>query len=242
MPTDTDVRNLVINVLTQAEYEGIVNPSDTELYITDAPTNYVLTNNAQTISGEKTFSAYALIKQSLSMDIDTNPASAIGNQMQYVDGNGVVYNFIQSAQFPDGRVQMGFAAKARSANSFAELGIYANADGSSYTYCPPSANINSIVTTTGVAVNADYVRYQFGNVLKIVTGRITSATAQADYTFNYGITFNATPVVVFGRRTGATTTSVTTQCWVRGTPGTSNCKIYSNSTSAWSAEVIAIGY
>lgn len=240
MPTDTDVRNLVINVLTQAEYEGIVHPSDTEMYMTDAPTNYVTTNTAQTISGGKAFTGN-LTKKSTTLDIDV-PNGVQANQVLFKDKNDVIYNFIQSAQFANGLTQFGLACRGASTNSFTELGLYQMPDGTSYTYCSPSAQTNSIVTTLGVAVNADYVRYQLGNALKIVTGRITSATAQSDYTFNYGVTFIATPVVVFGRRTNTTTTSVTTQCWVRGTPGTSSCKIYSNSTSAWSAEVIVIGY
>lgn len=32
--TDTNVQNLIINKLTKAQYEGIENPSDTELYLT----------------------------------------------------------------------------------------------------------------------------------------------------------------------------------------------------------------
>ena len=33
MPTDTNVNNLVINVLSQSQYDGITTPSGTELYL-----------------------------------------------------------------------------------------------------------------------------------------------------------------------------------------------------------------
>ena len=41
MTTDTTVSNLIINKLTQQQYDGIVNPSDTELYmVTDGQISY----------------------------------------------------------------------------------------------------------------------------------------------------------------------------------------------------------
>lgn len=81
MSTDTSVTELVINKLTKTQFEGIQNPSDTELYVvtdasysyndlSDKPDNIVTTDTNQDITGVKTFVGDKRIKLEQSQSSD----------------------------------------------------------------------------------------------------------------------------------------------------------------------------
>ena len=71
MPTDNTVNNLIINTMTQAQFEEIISPSNTELYfVEEVETNtyaqdseVVHKTGTETISGDKTFTGAAILNK-----------------------------------------------------------------------------------------------------------------------------------------------------------------------------------
>ena len=69
MSTDTNVTQLIINTMTKAQYEGIENPSETELYFVEENEENLYALDAQvvhksgteTIDGDKTFTGSVVL-------------------------------------------------------------------------------------------------------------------------------------------------------------------------------------
>lgn len=106
----------------------------------------------QTITGPKGFSG-GLFKNSTTIDINTNPSTPQNNQIWFRDKNGVSYATLQTNQMTDGTLAFNLAGKARSANSFASMGLILNPDGTATTQAPTpplDSNNTNIATTAWV--------------------------------------------------------------------------------------------
>lgn len=90
MPQDTNVQNLIINKLTQAQYNSIANPSDTELYLT--PDTSVDINASNLSSQGMSYIA------SMGMPSDTiiNLTLGASGTTYTVPANGWVYSRVYS--------------------------------------------------------------------------------------------------------------------------------------------------
>ena len=179
------------------------------------PTNLVTTDTAQAISGLKTLTNQ-LYKKSTTIDIDT-PDGVKADAIYFFDKNDVLYSFLQAAQFANGQVQFGIGCKAASGNAFTEMALFQMPDGSVFTYAPPSASANSIVTTLGITKAAKgYVK--LGNGIIIQWGTTTSASSSTSITLpiafsdtNYSVTITSIgDAGVYQRLVSASTAKTTT--------------------------------
>jgi len=153
--TQSSIPNLPIEVSTNSEGIGIINFSNTTGYITGSDiANMAETNAAQSFSADQTFQAH-VYKQSTTMDLD-DPSGIIGDSLDFTDKNGVIFGYIQAAQFADGTVQVGLAARGSSTNSFSEVSVYQLPDGTAWTIAPtPATSDNSTkIATTAFVKNA----------------------------------------------------------------------------------------
>lgn len=102
MPTDTKLNNLVINYLTQQQYDAIQTPNENELYLTpdnstggggaSVPPTLILTD----VSGDE-----PVTKSFLTEEEKTNLEKGLYNQVYYMDTSIGVPNMYVSNYFPE---------------------------------------------------------------------------------------------------------------------------------------------
>lgn len=253
-------------VMTEMPEVENLNPNGTSYAIADAKArqqvadletnvyndlqNYVTTDTAQTISGQKTLTR-ALSINNENIHLRTNfakgtvPSSDIWRQYTFCDNSGNSGNdhklgclvAVSSADGAETTRMLAYKNVAGNTDN-TQLYIGYNASGTIITSAPACTNNNCIVTQTARTLAEANDKWGFGNGLKIATKEISPSSA-GDTTWNYGITFSTTPVVVCCRRSGASTTTVING-WIRGDIGTSSCKFYVTAASTW--ELIAIGH
>lgn len=237
-------------------YDGTSTNAQSGTAVAGAISNMATIDTAQTISGHKTFNEKLSVAKNgtthceLVMNSDVAKGStpsateyfeilAQDNDTSTVDVSHRLGDIFMQRDTA-GAVRTTIRAYLNTASSTDSAGIWVqkNADSTVETHAPACTNTNSIVTTTTRTLASASDKWGFGNGLKIATKEI-SPTASGDTTWNYGITFSATPVVVCCRRSGASTTTVVNG-WIRGDIGTSSCKFYVTAASTW--ELIAIGH
>ena len=226
-------------------------------YLTSADiSNMVTTDTAQSISGAKSFTSglnVTALNPYSSISTGTKGTAPSGNlesRFRYYDSAGSASNAnclggMRITYYSDGKIATQLQAYKPEAAStvFESIQVIYPASGDPYTYAPASDVVDSIVTTTYIYKNSGNIRVSHGNGLKIVTAAANNITGSSEYTWNYGVTFSDTPKIFVTRRSNATTTT-SVNIWVRGTPGTSSCKIYNdgNSGNTYTWHLLAIGY
>ena len=218
--------------------------------------NMVTTDTAQSISGAKSFTSGLNVTalnpySSISTGTKgTAPSANLESRFRFYDSAGSASNAnclggMRITYYSDGKIATQLQAYKPEAAStvFESIQVIYPETGDPYTYAPASDVVDSIVTTTYIYKNNGNIRVSHGNGLKIVTAAANNITGSSEYTWNYGVTFSNTPKVFVTRRSSATATTGI-DIFVRGTPGTSSCKIYntgsSGSTYTW--HMLAIGY
>lgn len=195
--------------------------------------------SGQTIGGTKTFTN-TLIKAG-----EFSNVGNIGLRINDTNGKGLD---LWTAYYVGGGIYARMEAHNNTSNKSAYIDVRStdaglrifSCNGScDVAYAPASTDTNTIVTTTARSVAASSVKFGFGNGLKIATKEV-SLSAATDYSWSYGITFSAAPVILVTRRSGATSTGGIYDAWIRGSVGTSSSKIYS--PNAETVELVAIGY
>jgi len=255
--TNTGLVYLVRSLVANNTYDFNDNPSYiddvhwTKAYSEDLQ-NFVTLDTPQIISGQKTLTKNIIIDNAFSASAYiVNSSRAKGSaptaneyaQLMYQSANGDTTTATRLANFSlcnytSGNIRAQMTAYQNTAGSTASTSIYVekHSDGTNVTSAPACTNNNCIITQTSRSVSATACKYGFGNGMKVATIRMT---INGSATWNYGITFSASPVIAVCQMSGASTTTGAVM-WVRGTPGTASCNVYSNANT--SAMYIAIGY
>lgn len=167
-------------------------------YIAGIPANYVTTDTAQTISGNKSVTGNLVIKGSLPLLTIQNtafvkgdiPAAVIRNSYFHLtDSEGSNLSGIYGRIDTNGNVYTALTSYLNEAgsNNNAQIGITYSKDGTVSTNAPASDALNAIVTTTGISKNPKgYVK--LGNGLIIQWGTETS-TPIANHTVTFPVPF-----------------------------------------------------
>lgn len=170
MPTDTNIDNLVINVLTEEQYEEIDNPSSTELYLVPDEIDSVPTENSTNpITSGAVYTALNQSGINVSDKADKVTNATNGN-FAGLDSNG---NLTDSGKSPsdyytkaqvDGLISAGYIPKG-SVSSISNLGTLEAAH-LGWVY-----NIGAAFTTTSDFVEGAGASYPIGtNVVIVDTG------------------------------------------------------------------------
>lgn len=259
--TNTGLVYLVRSLVANNTYDFNDNPSYiddvhwTKAYSEDLQ-NYVTLDTAQTIGNAKTFNERLSIAKDgtvhcevvMNSDIAKGASPATSEYFEILaqdnDTSTVSVNhrlgdiFIQRDNTGVNRTAIRAYKNTSESSTSSSVWVQVAQDGTVNTSAPACTNNNCIITQTSRSVASQNVVFGFGNGLKIATKHV-SLTGGTEATWNYGITFSASPTVTICQKSGASTTSGAI-LWVRGAPGTASCKVYSGSTTT--AMLIVVGY
>lgn len=185
--TDTTVSNLIINKLTQVQYEAITTPSDTELYLTDealtasdVTTALGYTPQAELVSGTniKTVNSTSLLGSGNISISDTKNTAGSSNSSSKL-------------------YLIGATSQATNAVTYSKSTVYANTDGTLNCENPASTKNDTTVATTkwvkdlgyttntGTVTSVNNVSPVSGNVTISIPSEVTETTVS-----NWGFTKN----------------------------------------------------
>ena len=207
----------------------------------------VTKSTAQTISGEKTFSAddntKLQVKDSRITRSTISTADLYGQQIQFLDSNSDVLATMGVTVSSTGRTEARMIAQNHAGTDTASLYVGYDASDNPVTYCIASAVANAILTNRSLSTSSTYTRLTLGNGVKIAAEYLSGISGSSDYTWNYGVTFTEEPMILITRRS-ASSSATAIDIWTRGAAGTSSCKIYSTlgSGSTYNVYVMAIGH
>ena len=154
------------------------------------------------------------------------PSNSVFSGAHYYDGNNFEYGTHYSAIDTSGNVSTMLWVHHPNGNA-AQLGIYQNSSGDTWTYAPPCSSNNSIVTTTGISkAENGYVKYGNGIIAQWGYVAVSASTiADKSYTINLNTPFISSNYYV----NGTFKYTASTSNWGAGCPGVS-AKTTSNFT------------
>ena len=255
-------------VMTEMPEVEVLNPNGTSYAIADAKArqqvadletnvyndlqNYVTTDTAQTISGEKTLTANLYVNdRNIHMRTNfakgTAPDSDYWKQYTVCDNSGSTSNDHKLGGFvvissANGAQQTRLLAfkNITGDTSSTNISVGYLTDGTIYTNAPACSITNSIVTTTGInkATNG-YVKLGNGIIIQWGNHSTTSAGAST-ITFPTAFT-SAYYAIMLNRSSGSSTTNDSGSYYIRGRT-TTTASVYKTNNNTQALLWIAVGY